>query len=801
MFCLRYLALTILITAISLAETCAQDVSIDSIYQKAALYSISQSSTTLFVHFDKTVYTSNENIWFTGYLFKTAQTAPLYQTLSVALVSDATREVHKEVQFVVNSGICFGDMRLPDSLPVGNYRLLAYTNRLSKNAPEDIFTQQIVIRKAADPSFKASLQLLPPAADGSYQVKAEGFDSEGRLLSNATLEYSLGTMAGGLTGKAKTNVKGEYVFTIPTAQVNPADPLFRARISRGNETVNLQVKLPVKSDPVIRFFPEGGSLVESLSSLVGWEARDGSGVPMQISGTLLRDGVPVDTIRTSVSGIGRFMLRPQKGSTYTLKLLGNEVNFPLASLPKPLKQGAVLHIAQAAAQDTLTAMIYTTKPGVYTILIHTYSEIYSIIERQADPNMVLKIPLDDVPKGLATITVLDSLGRPCAERLFFSNYRPESDIAITTSKREYAMREKVEVSIKLNQSSSTNLKAAIVSVACVQENRINAVYKNDADTYLYLKHELAPFSADFTGKGYRNQAFVEDLLLTKGWRKYNWNDLMATNPADTVIQARSLQFTGNVLRYDKPLKKPVSVMMVNGGFKEIITDNTGNFKVADSALISPPGRKPLIAVDTPDKHGYTVQVSNPYTNIAKTVADHLVTSIYEPAIIIANSRDMAIARNERMITMKEVKVSARKGSVYDEYGVNECGDYVCLFNILNCGNHPFGKIPVKGQEYISNGTRTVYSGCENKPSMLAAVNGIYYAKEFYGSDFSQVNLPIPEYASTLFWNHLSRITATDAAKFSFYTTDITGKFKIIVQGVADNGVVYGEQDFEVKAAK
>ena len=33
---------------------------------------------------------------------------------------------------------------------------------------------------------------------------------------------------------------------------------------------------------------------------------------------------------------------------------------------------------------------------------------------------------------------------------------------------------------------------------------------------------------------------------------------------------------------------------------------------------------------------------------------------------------------------------------------------------------------------------------------------------------------------------------------SFYTSDITGKFRIVVQGITSNDVIYGEHFFEVK---
>jgi hypothetical protein len=80
---------------------------------------------------------------------------------------------------------------------------------------------------------------------------------------------------------------------------------------------------------------------------------------------------------------------------------------------------------------------------------------------------------------------------------------------------------------------------------------------------------------------------------------------------------------------------------------------------------------------------------------------------------------------------------------------------------------------------------------------MLTVNGIYYSKEFYGSDYSQFSLSTPDYLSTIYWKHLIYINSKSDVKFSFYTSDITGPFKIIVQGLTESDVIYGEKEFEI----
>ena len=50
--------------------------------------------------------------------------------------------------------------------------------------------------------------------------------------------------------------------------------------------------------------------------------------------------------------------------------------------------------------------------------------------------------------------------------------------------------------------------------------------------------------------------------------------------------------------------------------------------------------------------------------------------------------------------------------------------------------------------------------------------------------------------STVYWNY--QIKTKGDTSISFTTGDLTGPFKIIVQGVTDGGVVYGEKEIVVK---
>jgi len=59
----------------------------DSLIKQFEYYRIKKQASVLYVHFDKTIYTNNENVWFTAYLLKDAGKRKS-DVLSVILVKD-----------------------------------------------------------------------------------------------------------------------------------------------------------------------------------------------------------------------------------------------------------------------------------------------------------------------------------------------------------------------------------------------------------------------------------------------------------------------------------------------------------------------------------------------------------------------------------------------------------------------------------------------------------------------------------------------------------------------------------------
>src|SRR5476651_2507834 len=91
----------------------------DTLIKKFSYYRSKKPPGVLFAHFDKTIYTNNENVWFTAYLLRANPSKN--DILSAMLVNDNDRSIVLKEKFVMEKGIAFGNMFLPDSILSGNY--------------------------------------------------------------------------------------------------------------------------------------------------------------------------------------------------------------------------------------------------------------------------------------------------------------------------------------------------------------------------------------------------------------------------------------------------------------------------------------------------------------------------------------------------------------------------------------------------------------------------------------------------------------------------------------------------------
>ena len=785
----------------------AQSISQDELSEKIFLNGRVTSPISLFVHFDKTIYTNNETVWFTGYLNKSnLNDIAKHNVLSVALVRDVDSLIIKHDKYLINNGISFGMMVLPDSMLTGNYHFQVSTNRVSKGKPDVVFIQPIVIKTNIDPAINASIKLLEKGLPGRKpnQLLVSVTTRDSRLLpqpAEVTYQY------GNVFKKAKTNSSGELVFSLYEQPILPDQNVY-VRIKYDSDTsfLNYPISVTVKKAK-IKFYPEGGNMIVGITGKVAWEATDQQGAPVALKAILFKNKKAIDTIETNSYGIGKFILKPESGNDYTVKLW--HTNFADSSfyLPVVLHSGVSLSVKAGTVKDTLRLNLLSTTPRKIALRLHDYTSTYFIKEynlKEAD--RAIEIPLTDVPKGLKEITVFDSLGRPLAERLIFSHYNNDKKINVTTDQEVYGKRNKVTLKLCLNGLDTLGF----VSIACVQSNRLSSAIEKDIETYSYLNDELSTLPIPANGTGYQDKEYVENILLTKGWRRYTWTDILKMTARDTIKTYDTLAVKIKVTnKSDKDLRKPVDLIIMRDRSPGVgNTGTSGKVALKDEDLLIEYGKKINVFVGGKSQKDYTIKVIDPYENLNNDYVKFLHVERLKIPIIVQNNNEMTLKSDEREIRLKEVKITSRNDNSlnYAAGGMNGKGiEYYiigCPYNIPNCPRHSPGEHIISKVDYdmyLRTGG-SAYSGLvgSRDRKFSIPVAGIYTTKEFYINEYK--DKLEPAFVSTLYWNHGSLLN-TRGNEYTFFTGDITGKFKVIVQGISDNDLLYGAYFFEVKDVK
>jgi len=306
---------------------------------------------------------------------------------------------------------------------------------------------------------------------------------------------------------------------------------------------------PVNNSYHLNFFPEGGSLIEGVQSIVGFKAADilGDGARVQ-GGIVSAQGDTVARFESSDTGVGLFAMLPVAGTKY--KVVGTykgKVPFSV-ELPTALTEGYCMHTKNTDSTgiqviiSTNQATLDKHKGNELSISAkhdeHTY---YSGKFTLNNLQTVIFIPKTQAPAGVNIVLLSDELGHPNCERLVYVNPKDQVNLTVVPDKATYAPREKATVTIKVVDSKNQPIKANL-SMAAVDASMVPADESNIA-SYLMLQSEVRgkiDNAAQYFDPANANRFKQLDLLLmTQGWRDFVWKRL-----ADSALKVSFLPESG-----------------------------------------------------------------------------------------------------------------------------------------------------------------------------------------------------------------------------------------------------------------
>ena len=134
--------------------------------------------------------------------------------------------------------------------------------------------------------------------------------------------------------------------------------LYEKNIAINDGTVTKTKTAPILKTK-IEVFPEGGVLVNGLSSKVAFKATNGSGIPVFIKGFLVNDKNKVlDTLKVAHDGMGIFQLKPMAGEKYQLNWTDENAQKGSTPLMPANNEGNILKLTMDYEKAYVLSLIH-----------------------------------------------------------------------------------------------------------------------------------------------------------------------------------------------------------------------------------------------------------------------------------------------------------------------------------------------------------------------------------------------------------------------------------------------------------
>lgn len=513
--------------------------SIREILSRQELFHRQAPQEKAYLHLDKPYYTAGDKIWFKAVLSYAAGLSPdsANGVLYVDLVSQSGSGV-QSVMVAMNGGEGFGDLTLPDSITPGRYLIRAYTQWMRNFTDEPLFSKPLsIFGKPADKySWEISSDRVSGPSVDTLKLSVILTDTLYFPVPNKAFSFAFEVKGMRLmTGDFTTDLRGQssLSFVIPKDLKTMSGRLKLTVVDAPRnkyQYIQLVPLLPQKMG--ISFLPEGGYMVAGLPARVAFKAVDEKGNGLHVFGEIVdNDSTFVASFTSFFAGMGDVTFTPNLGKRYAARVTSADGRKSYVALPEVQRRGYVMSVDNLSS-DIIRIKIFRS-PGTADerlgLVIQTGGKMSqgTIVPMNQD-SVLLTVPKSILPTGVSQITLFTSKGAPLSERLVFVNHFDALKMQVSFSKSSYARREKIlmnfQVTDALGKPVQTNLSVSVTDANKVLDED---QYGGNILTHMLLTSDIrgevqypAYYFNDTTL--HRKQA-LEYLLMTQGWRRYDWS--------------------------------------------------------------------------------------------------------------------------------------------------------------------------------------------------------------------------------------------------------------------------------------
>lgn len=344
-------------------------------------------------------------------------------------------------------------------------------------------------------------------------------------------------------------------------------------------------------DLIIKFYPEGGSLVKDVKSHVAFkiEGKYRSDIKANIS-IVSSDGKNILKAQTRHDGMGDFYYTPTNIPAIA-KLSYNNQQYEF-ELPEAKPSGYVMTVDNKENEVNIKVEC-NSKTRKDTLAVFLFSGerpfIYKLIKYDNCSSEIVSIKNNDLPSGIIRISLINIKGQILCERFVFSYPINMTKIQINNVNPIYAPYSKIECELNVKDRYDKPVSGSL-SVSIRDGLRSDFLeYDNNIFTSLlftpYLKGYIHKPGYYFTSITKEKEEELDILMMIYGWRKYDKNQYLFPKRGRIGLPEKQLNIKGTVK--SDIIKRTMKNITLNIALKdetgfitgETVTDKNGNFEI------------------------------------------------------------------------------------------------------------------------------------------------------------------------------------------------------------------------------
>ena len=624
----------------------------------------------LYLHLDKPFYGAGEKIWFKGYLVNaiTHQNNAQSNFIITELINRSDSIVERKK--IRRDSLGFHNaFTLPATLPAGDYYLRGYSNWMLNEDPDFFFSRNIKIGNSIDNTIVSSIE-YQQEDDTHYTAKIKFTSNVQAVFENTTIKY-LYLENGKIKnkGKKKTDENGWISISLPDLK-SPVARRIEVEFDDPQYIYKRTFHLPVfTNDFDVKFFPEGGALINIPHQNVAFKAQGADGFSKEIEGFLFNSkGDTLTNFRSEHNGMGIFTMNPVNNETYYVTVRTNDNITKRFDLPAIEPKG--ISIAMSHYKQEIRYEIQKTEatewPQKLFLLAHTRGKL--AILQPINPKRTFGKMNDSLfTEGITHFMLIDEQGNALSERLIFVPDHKPNQWQITTDQPTYGKREKVSLQIAAKDNEGNPVEGTFsVSITDRKSIQPDSLADNILSNLL-LTSDLKGYVEDpafyFLNQDARTLRSIDYLMMTHGWRRHKMENVLRTPSLNfTNYIEKGQTISGRIMGFFGANVKKGPICVLAPKYNIIATTETDekgqfivntSFRDSTTFLVQARTKKGFAGVDIlMDPPQYPVATHKaPYFNGATTfMEDYLM-----------NTRDQYYMEGGmRVYNLKEVTVTAKR---------------------------------------------------------------------------------------------------------------------------------------------